>query len=62
MIERGEMVFTKGRLRGVGAARGIDIGGPGIAALITIRDGLIYRMEWFWDKEAAFAKFERTAP
>jgi ketosteroid isomerase-like protein len=59
LIEHGETVFAKGWLRGVGATRGIDVSGPGIAAITTIRDGLIYRIEWFWDKELALAKFER---
>jgi ketosteroid isomerase-like protein len=59
LTERGERVFAKGRLHGVGATRGMDVGGPGIAAITTMRDGLIYRVEWFWDKDLALAKFER---
>lgn len=58
LIERGDMVFARGHMHGVGAARGIDLMGPGIAAIITIRDSLLYRMEWYWDKDQAHAKFE----
>lgn len=58
LIERGSKVFAEGRLHGVGASRGLRVLGPGIAAIFTFRDGLIYRYEWYWDRAEALAKFE----
>jgi hypothetical protein len=63
LLERGDRVFVRGRIHGVGASRGLEVLGPGIAAIITIRDNLMYRMEWYWGKDAALAKFEaETGP
>ena len=58
LIERTDRVFVRGRIHGVGASRGIEVMGPGIAAIITIRDSRAYRMEWYWNKDEARAKFE----
>ena len=58
LIERGDRVFVRGRIHGVGASRGTEVMGPGIAAIITIRDNRVYRMEWYWNKDEARAKFE----
>jgi ketosteroid isomerase-like protein len=62
LIERGDKVFVRGRLHGLGVSRGAEVLGPGIGAIITLRDSLIYRMEWYWDKDEALAKFEGAKP
>jgi ketosteroid isomerase-like protein len=58
LVERGDKVFVQGRIHGVGASRGAEVLGPGIAAIITLLDDLIYRMEWYWNRDEALAKFE----
>ena len=58
VIERGDKVYARGRLHGIGVSRGLDIPGGGTAAIYSFRDGLIYRMEWYWDERKALAKFE----
>jgi ketosteroid isomerase-like protein len=59
VIERGNKVFVRGRIHARGASSGLEIDGPGIGMITTLRDGLIYRMEWHWDKDEALARFER---
>ncbi len=57
--ERGELVFVRSSLRTGGTASGVEVGGRAIAAVWTVRDGLIRRFEWRWKAEDALAIFER---
>jgi ketosteroid isomerase-like protein len=59
LIERADKVFVRGRIHARGASSGIEVDGPGIGVITTLRDGLIFRMEWYWDKQEALSRFER---
>jgi ketosteroid isomerase-like protein len=61
LLERGDMVYVRGRIHARGSASGVEVDGPGVGIVHTIRDGRIYRTEWHWDKEEALARFERAA-
>lgn len=58
LIERGDKVFVVARIRARGASSGIAVEGPVTGAILTFRDSLIYRMEWYWDQNEALARFE----
>ena len=61
LLERGNMVFVRGVIHARGTASGVEVDGPGIGIIYTIRDNLLYRVEWHWDKDEALARFEREA-
>lgn len=61
LLERGDMVFVRGRIHARGNASGVEVDGPEIGIVNTIRDGRISRTEWHWDKDEALARFERAA-
>lgn len=58
LVERGDRVFALVSLRTGGTASGVHVDGPTIGTVWTVRDGLIYRFEWFWRPEEARAVFE----
>jgi ketosteroid isomerase-like protein len=60
LVERGDRVFVRGHIHARGASSGAEVEGPGIGTITTFRDGLVYRIEWFWDKDEALAEFERS--
>jgi ketosteroid isomerase-like protein len=60
LIERGDMVFVRGRTHARGASSGIEVAGTGVGILYTIRDDRIRRVEWHWDQEEALARFEQA--
>jgi ketosteroid isomerase-like protein len=57
--ERGERVFTVGRLHARGASSGAEALGPPTGTIYTIRDGRILRIEWHYDVDEALARFEQ---
>jgi ketosteroid isomerase-like protein len=61
LIARGDKVFISGRIHARGASSGIAVAGRGTGAILSFRDDLIYRMEWYWDQNEALAKFEDEA-
>jgi ketosteroid isomerase-like protein len=58
VIESGDEVFVRGRNHLRGVSSGIEVDGPGIGLIVTLRDGLIYRAEWSWDPDEALARFQ----
>ncbi|HYH60639.1 MAG TPA: nuclear transport factor 2 family protein [Solirubrobacterales bacterium] len=58
LIGRGEYVFHRGLITVRGSASGIEVPGRSFGLVTTFRDGLVFRMEWFWDEGEAFALFE----
>ncbi len=61
LVVRGDRVFVRSSLRTGGGASGVEVDGPTIGGVWTIRDGLIRRFEWRWDAEEARALFESEA-
>ena len=57
--ERGDRIFTQGRVHARGAS-GADAVGPPVASIYTFRDGRIRRIEWHYDIDEARARFERA--
>jgi ketosteroid isomerase-like protein len=56
--ERGNRVLAEIAIRTGGTASGVEVDGPLIGSVLTVEDGLIRRMEWFWRPEDARARFE----
>jgi len=54
----GELVFVRSSLHTGGTASGVEVGGPVIGGVWTVRDGLVRRFEWRWDPEDALAILE----
>jgi hypothetical protein len=61
LIERPNKVFVRGRIHARGASSGVEVVGRGVGTITTFRDDLIYRIEWYWDKDEALARFEAEA-
>ena len=57
MATRGEKVFVASRIR-TGTERGVEVAGPTLGIVYTLREGLLRRFEWRWDPEEARALFE----
>ena len=58
VVERGERAFARISIRTGGGTSGIEVAGPTIGAVFTLRDGLLVRLEWCWDPRDALALFE----
>lgn len=56
--ERGELIFTQGRVHARGGASGAEAMGPPVAAIYTFRDGRVRMIEWHYDIDEARARFE----
>jgi ketosteroid isomerase-like protein len=61
MLDREDMVFVRGLIHARGTASGIEVDGPRVAMIYTIRDNRIYRVQWQWNPDEALARFERGA-
>jgi [ribosomal protein S5]-alanine N-acetyltransferase len=61
VVARGDRVFVRSSLRTGGGSSGVEVDGPTIGGVWTIRDGLIARYEWRWDADDARALFESQA-
>ena len=61
LIERDDKVFVRGRIHARGASSGVEVDGPGIGMITSFRESLIHRIEWYWNKDEALARFEREA-
>ncbi len=57
--ERGDRVFTLTRIHTRGAASAIEVLGPPVGVVFTIRDERILRIEWHNDVDTARASFEQ---
>lgn len=57
--ERGDRVFTRTRIHTRGAASAIEMLGPPVGVVFTIRDERILRIEWHNDVDTARASFEQ---
>ncbi len=57
--ERGDRVFTLTRIHMRGAASAIEVLGPPVGVVFTIRDERILRIEWHNDVDTARASFEQ---
>ncbi len=57
--ERGDRVFSRGRIHARGTSSGAEAVGPLTAAIYTIRDGRVLRIEWHYDVAEARARFEQ---
>lgn len=57
--ERGDRVLSAVCIRTGGGASGVEVAGPTVGAIWTLRDGMVRRLEWYWDVEQARAIFER---
>ena len=58
VVERGDHVFALVSLRTGGTASGVEVDGPTIGTVWTVRDGLVRRFEWCWKPEEARAIFD----
>jgi ketosteroid isomerase-like protein len=58
LVERGERVFALVSLRTGGTASGVEVDGPTIGTVWTVRDGLVCRFVWCWKPEDARAIFD----
>jgi hypothetical protein len=58
VAERGPRVFAPVSITTGGTASGVELAGPTIGTVLTVEDGLIRRLEWFWRAEDARAHFE----
>jgi ketosteroid isomerase-like protein len=56
--ERGDQVLVILSIRTGGTVSGVEVAGPTIGAVWTVRDGLVRRLEWCWDPDDARALFE----
>jgi ketosteroid isomerase-like protein len=59
MEERGDRVFSRGRIHARGAS-GAEAVGPLVGSVHTFRDGRILRIEWHNDVDQARASFEQA--
>ena len=57
-VARGDLVFSRVSIRTGGTASGVEVAGPTIATVWTVREGLVRRFEWHWDPAVARAIFE----
>ena len=57
--ERGDRVFILTRIHTRGAASAIEVLGPPVGVVYTIRDERILRIEWHNDVDTARASFEQ---
>ncbi len=57
--ERGERIFTQGRVHAHGGASGAEAVGSPTGAIYTFRDGRVRRIEWHYDIDEARARFEQ---
>ena len=58
VVERGERVLVCMSIRTGGGASGVEVTGPAVGVVWTLRDGKVRRVEWFWGLEKARAVFE----
>lgn len=58
VTERGDQVFVILALRTGGTQSGVEVAGPTIGTVWTVRDGLVHRVEWCWNPADARAIFE----
>jgi ketosteroid isomerase-like protein len=57
-VERGDRVFARLSIRTGGTASGVEVDGPTIGMVWTVREGRVSRLEWRWDPDDARAIFE----
>ena len=58
--ERGDRVFSRARVHARGTSSGAEAVGPPTAAIYTIREGRILRIEWHYDVAEARTRFEQA--
>ena len=56
--ERGDRVFGLLSIRTGGTTSGVEVDGPRIGMVWTVRDGRVSRFQWCWDPDDARAIFE----
>jgi len=57
--ERGDRVFSRGRVHARGTSSGAEAVGPPTASIYTLRDGRVLRIEWHYDVAEARTRFEQ---
>jgi ketosteroid isomerase-like protein len=55
---RGDRALVVGRPHLRGESSGVDVLGPEVGMIFTVRDGLILRIEWHFDVDGVRARFE----